>query len=269
MVWAADPDLVIKDLPCIGFTGDRYYRPFKVEGDHIEPEKTILSFDPSGRGRDESSICVASTLNGYIFIRQVEGWSSGYDEQTLKRIARIAKKWKINELIIESNFGDGAVTELLRPILREYHPCVVTETRSSSQKELRIIDQCLEPIMSTHRLIVDRKVIEEDYNSAQGSDRGDRAVQYSLAYQLSRITRTRGCLAQDDRIDALAMACAHFKDMLAKDAKSQMDLRHEEIHDKAIEDFISAADGRAPLRDNWMSSTRLKKTSPLSPSRFT
>jgi hypothetical protein len=123
--------------------------------------------------------------------------------------------------------------------------------------------------MSTHRLIVDRKVIEEDYNSAQGSDRGDRAVQYSLAYQLSRITRTRGCLAQDDRIDALAMACAHFKDMLAKDAKSQMDLRHEEIHDKAIEDFISAADGRAPLRDNWMSSTRLKKTSPLSPSRFT
>lgn len=258
-LWAADPDLVIKDLPCIGYTGDRYYRPFRIEGEHLEPESTILAFDPSGRGADESAVCVASTLNGQIFIRDVTGYSGGYDDKTLRRIARLAKKWKVNELLIESNFGDGAVTELLKPILREIYPCAISETRSSSQKELRIIDN-LEPIMSSHRLIVDRRVIENDYNSVQHSDRGERAVQYSLAYQLSRITRAKGALSHDDRLDALALACAHFKELLAKDAATAIQTRKDEIRDIEIEKFIAAADGRSVgIGNNWMSQNALTR----------
>ncbi len=258
VIWAADPDLAIKDLPCIGYTGDRYYRPFKIQGDHLEPAKTILALDPAGRGKDETAYSVVSELNGQLFLRECKGLKGGYDEATLKRIARAAKKWKVNELIIESNFGDGAVTELLRPILNEVYPCALTETRSSSQKELRIIDQTLEPIMSSHRLVVDRKVLEDDYRSVQNSDRGERSVQYSLAYQISRITRSKGSLSQDDRLDSLALACAHFVEMLAKDAQVQIQKRKQELAEAAIERFLDEADGVSRTRrNNWLSTSSL------------
>ena len=119
---------------------------------------------------------------------------------------------------------------------------------------------CLEPIMSTHRLCIDRKVLEEDYNSVQDSDRGERAVQYSLAYQMSRLTRSKGSLAQDDRLDALAMGCAHFGEMLAKDAQTQMQKRKDELSDIAIEKFLEDADGFKNTRGtNWLSSSSLNK----------
>ena len=259
VIWAADPDLAIKDLPCIGFTGDRYYRPFKVEGEHLEPSKTICAIDPAGRGKDETAISIISELNGQLFVRECRGLRGGYDEPTLRRIARSCKKWKVNEVIIEANFGDGAVTELLKPILMEIYPCQVSEIRSSKQKELRLAD-CLEPIMSPHRLCIDRKVLEEDYNSVQDSDRGERAVQYSLAYQMSRLTRSKGSLAQDDRLDALAMGCAHFVEMLAKDAQTQMQKRKDELSDIAIEKFLEDADGFKNTRGtNWLSSSSLNK----------
>jgi len=258
LIWAADPDLEIKDLPCIGFSGDRYYRPFKVEGDHLEPEKTICAFDPSGRGKDESAICIAQVLNGYIFIRQVEGWLDGYSEKTLRSIAQYCKRWEVNEIIIENNFGDGAVTELMRPVMREIYPCVISESRSTGQKEVRIIDQSLEPILSSHRLVVDKKVLAKDYNSVQSSDRGERAAHYSLAYQISRINRSKGCLPNDDRVDVLAQACTHFIDQLAKDAATQMVRRKEELTDIAIEKFLADADGISrPQGPNWMTTTSL------------
>ena len=257
LIWAADPDLVVKDLPCIGFTGDRYYRPFQVKGEHLEPEKTILALDPAGRGKDETAFSVVSTLNGQLFLRECRGLEGGYDEKTLKIVARAAKRWKVNEIVIESNFGDGAVTELLKPILTEIYPCAISEIRSSKQKELRIIDT-IEPIMSSgHRLIVDRQVLEDDYNSVRDSTRGERAVQYSLAYQMSRITRSRASLSQDDRLDSLAMACSHFVEQLAKDAQVQMDLRREELADEALERFVASFDDREPVGNNWMTSNSI------------
>jgi hypothetical protein len=46
-------------------------------------------------------------------------------------------------------------------------------------------------------------VIEADYNGVRERD-GERAPYHQLFYQMIRMVRAKGALAQDDRIDALA-----------------------------------------------------------------
>ena len=45
-----------------------------------------------------------------------------------------------------------------------FHPCELEDVRNNKTKELRIIDT-LEPVMNSHRLIIDQKVIENDFRS--------------------------------------------------------------------------------------------------------
>ena len=49
------PDLVCKELPVMGLTGDRFYRPHWVSKDKYEYTGSILVIDPSGRGKDETT----------------------------------------------------------------------------------------------------------------------------------------------------------------------------------------------------------------------
>jgi hypothetical protein len=72
------------------------------------------------------------------------------------------------------------------------------------QKEKRIIDT-LEPVMAQHRLIVDRDLIQRDYDSVAHLP-VDEAFQYRLFYQMTRITRDRKSVPHDDRIEAVAGA---------------------------------------------------------------
>ena len=44
---------------------------------------------------------------------------------------------------------------------------------------------------------------------------------YSLIYQMTRITRERGALVHDDRLDALAMAVAYWTDRMSVDSDKQ------------------------------------------------
>ncbi len=71
--------------------------------------------------------------------------------------------------------------------------------------------------MNSHRLVMDRRIIERDRLHAKNVP-PDQALRYQLFYQLSRITRDRGALVQDDRLDALAGAVRYWKDRLAQDA---------------------------------------------------
>lgn len=110
----------------------------------------------------------------------------------------------MNEVIIESNFGDGMFTALFQPVLAKVHKVTVNEVRHSIQKEKRILD-CLEPVLARHKLIVDEAIVHQDYNSTQKLP-PDKALKYQLFYQLTRLTRDKGSLAHDDRLDVLAIA---------------------------------------------------------------
>ena len=84
-------------------------------------------------------------------------------------------------------------TQLLKPVMSRIHPCEIEEVRHSIQKEKRIIDT-LEPIMNTHRLVVDEDIIKQDFQLPPD---------HQLFRQLTRITRDKGALRHDDQLDAL------------------------------------------------------------------
>ena len=147
-------------------------------------------------------------------------------------------------MIVEANFGDGMYTKLLTPIMSKHHRVLIEEVKHSTQKESRIIDT-LEPVMSGHRLVVDQKVIEQDYNSAPD-------IKYSLIYQMTRITRDRGSLAHDDRLDALSMAVGYWVEHMARD----QDKAVQSIRDKNLQGdlkkFMKGVLGRKPRDPSWM-----------------
>ena len=249
-VWASAPGLAVGDIPCVGFAGDRYYRPAEIQGEWVPYSGAVMSIDPAGRGADETAFSVVKALNGVLYLVASGGLSGGYSEDVLKSLSEVAKEHQVKEILVESNFGDGMFNALLTPILKNIYPCTITEIRSNIQKEKRILDT-LEPVMMQHRLVVDPKVIEKDYSSVQAMD-GDRSFQYSLFYQMSRLTRFKGSLTHDDRLDVLAMAVGYWTEQMAQDATERMNIRKEEKLKLELERFMDNAVGRKPRPLTWM-----------------
>jgi|TARA_R110000851_G_scaffold102268_2_gene218781 hypothetical protein len=236
--WTNNPLNVIKDIPNVAMAGQKYYSPEKLSDERSSPQMTILSIDPSGRGKDETGYTVLQLLNGNIFCPKFGGLAGGYTDSTLGEIANIAKAYKVNKIIVESNFGDGMYTQLLKPHVSRIYPCEIEENHVTAQKELRIID-ALEPVMNQHRLIFDQKTIQDDYDSARVSYSPDKAPQYMLFYQLSRLSKERGSLRHDDRLDALAQGVKFFLDYLDVDQEFQKNERKSESTDRMLDKFAS------------------------------
>lgn len=227
----------IKELPNVGLAGDKFYAPEDTLGSYVDYTGSVLVIDPSGRGSDETAYAIVKMLNGYLYVPDCGGLEGGYSEDTLKSIAHLAKAHKVNMVLIESNFGDGMFTELLKPILKKIYPVTTEEVRHSKQKELRIIDT-LEPVMNQHRLIIDPKVIQKDYDSVQHLP-PEKAQKYMLVYQMTRITKQRGALAHDDRLDALAMGVAYWVEQMAADVDMEMQQRQEQMLMDELDKFVN------------------------------
>ena len=251
ITYASSPDYVVDNtIPNVGFNGDRFFRPMSV-GEQIPYTGSVMSIDPSGRGRDETSYAVVKMLNGQLFVPACNGLKGGYSENTLKELAMIAARYNVNKIIVESNMGDGMFTELFKPLLRNVHPVSVEEVRHSQQKERRIIDT-LEPVMNRHKLIFDPSVIKDDYRSALAYPI-EQQTRYMLFYQLSRITKDKGSLLQDDRLDALAMAVAYWVEQMAQDADVKIDERKTDALKAELESFITATVGGSKSKQTlWM-----------------
>lgn len=244
IAWAASPELTCNDLPVVGLSGDRYYRPMWHDQQMSEYTGTVMAIDPSGRGSDETGYAIVKMLAGNLFLMAAGGLKGGYSPENLEKLARLAKRHGVNHVIVEPNFGDGMFTQLLKPVMGAIHPCLVEDgPRSVNQKELRIID-VLEPVLSSHKLIVDMKVIQEDYDSAS-------EPAYSLFYQLTRITRDRGALGHDDRLDALAMAVRYWVDRMAQDNNKAAESIKEDALANELANFMDNALGRQKAPKVW------------------
>jgi len=226
----------LPDLPNVGLSGDKFYAPEDTVG-RADYTGSVLAIDPSGRGSDETAYAVVKMLNGFLHVVDAGGVAGGYSESTLQHLCDLAKIHKVNMVLVESNFGDGMFTELLKPYLLKTHPVTVEEVRHSKQKEHRIIDT-LEPVMNQHKLVIDPKVIQKDYESVQNMP-PEKGIKYMLTYQMTRITKTRGALAHDDRLDVLAMAVQYWVDQMAADADVQIASRKEELLDNELDKFMS------------------------------
>ena len=238
VLWSSDQDQADRTLPNVGLSGDRYKRPAKTVGDNIPYTGSVLSIDPSGRGKDETGYAVVKMLNGQLFVPDAGGIRGGYDEVTLKRLVSIAKDNKVNKVVIESNFGDGMFMELIKPLFRTSYPVTIEEVRHNKQKELRIVD-VMEPVLNSHRLIFDPSVINDDYKSAL-SYPIEQQTRYMLMYQLSRITRDKGSLVHDDRLDALSIAIGYWVQQMAADVNQNMIDRKQELLDQELTNFTDS-----------------------------
>ena len=225
--WSSDSQYIVEELPNVAFNGDHYHKPMFMSSEFVEYTGSVMSIDPSGRGKDETGYAVVKMLNGYLYVRRCGGIAVGYSEEALKKLAVIAKEEQVNEIIVESNFGDGMFNQLFMPVLNKVHPVTTSEVRHNKQKERRIID-VLEPVMNQHRLVIDKKVIQKDFDSCQHLP-PEQALRYQLMYQLTRLTADRSALTNDDRLDALAMACQYWVDAMAQDAEQRIGARREEL----------------------------------------
>lgn len=240
--WLPDYKRELKDLPNLAMAGDRFFSPAGHSDIFNEYTGTVMSIDPSGRGKDETGYAVVKMLNGTLYVRRAGGLQGGYDNQTLQALAQIAKEEGVNQIVIEANFGDGMYTSLFKPVVSKIHPCAIEEVKHSTQKERRIIDT-LEPVMNRHKLVFDKGVIEADYRSAQAYD-GDNKFTKSLVYQMTRLSSDRGSLKHDDRLDALAIAVAHWTENMAQDADRGIAREKADLLEQELERFMDNAFGR-------------------------
>ncbi|WP_235582123.1 phage terminase large subunit [Rhizobacter sp. Root1221] len=230
------------DLPLLGFSGDHFVGPLFIDPVWTEYEQSVLFVDPSGRGKDETAWAVVKVLHGTMYCVAVDGLA-GDPATAMAAIAQCAYEHKVNAVVVEPNFAGGVWVAAFEPILTAAWPpakrgdtagCTVLEAEwSRAQKEVRIIDT-LEPVMTSHRLVVDDHVARDE----------------TLMYQLTRISRDKGCLTHDDRLDALAGAVHHLSQVLRQDQKNAAQEYQESQDDLEVERFIasyerfSAGDGR-------------------------
>jgi len=243
-VWCSDPSNVIKELPTVGLPGDYFYSPMQLQGEWTPYSETICSVDPSGRGTDETAAAYLSQKNGFLYLHEMRAYRDGYSDNTLLDILRGCKKYNVTKLVIETNFGDGIVSELFRKHLQQTKQAIdVEEVRANVRKEDRIIDS-MEPVLNQHRLICNRSVIDWDYNSNKDAAPEERLL-YMLFYQMSRMCREKGAVKHDDRLDCLAQGVKYFTDAMGISAYETVKARKQEdwqdILDTWIDDPQSAA----------------------------
>jgi hypothetical protein len=251
VAWGTSPAQQIKELTNVGFDGDRYYRPFNVDPQWVPFEGSVMAIDPAGRGGDELAYAVVKQLHGYLYPTATGGLKGGYSDENLIHLATVAKEQNIKYCVIESNFGDGMFTKIFTPILAKYHPTTMEEIRHNIQKERRIIDT-LEPVMMNHRLVFPIDVIKKDLKAVEEGD-----VRYSLMYQLTHITRDRGSLKADDRLDVLAMAVAYWVESVSRDLGKALQAQRERDLDLELRKFMNSRvlitpKGVSMSKPNWM-----------------
>jgi hypothetical protein len=177
-----------------------------AEGYKVPYTKKILAIDPAGAGKDEFAWCILGTRNGFIFNIANGGWER-FQNSTPGDIGDLVEKYRINELVIEVNFGDVLIENILKPHVR----CPIITVRNSTQKELRIIST-LEPVLNSHKLVVNEEFLHDD----------------RLISQFCNITKDKGSLKHDDRLDALSLGVRHLVDFMDISTKDAMDREHIE-----------------------------------------
>ena len=239
-------------LPNPGFRSDALFECLRTQGDFVPYEDGILYVDPSGRGADETAYVVLKRLNGYLFLLKAGGFSDGYGPETLRKLADLARRYKVKRVITEDNFGDGMFRTLLLPVLQEVAPGIGIEgvkvSAKSGHKMQRVVES-LEPVVSAHRLVVHSDVFREDAEPVPGRT-PEEAVQYRLWWQFTRATKERDCIPHDDRVDALAGAVAVFQTALSV----RQDVNSDKLLRRAKDAEVAAAcreAGMTEYRRTW------------------
>jgi hypothetical protein len=100
----------------------------------------------------------------------------------------------------------------------------------------------LEPLLNSHRLIISQALVTKDFESTQRYTH-ERAAEYQLFWQLTHLTRDKGSLAHDDRVDALAIACGYFAAQMAQDTEKRIEQSREALMKEELARYMKHAIG--------------------------
>lgn len=220
----------------------RLATPHSISPELAPAHGICFYIDPAGGGKgkgthggDETGWACVALLNSTLYVLGYGGVKGGYDGKQMQELITLVKRYRPNVVKIEQNFGYGALRAVFLPLLRaEYADCSVEDDYVSGQKETRIID-ILEPIIARGSLVVAADAIKgEPATLTQHPD--VNRMTYCLWNQLSLITRERDSLVHDDRLDALAGACAHWQEALMVDHEKARELIAQQQMDKFWKD---------------------------------
>jgi hypothetical protein len=184
-------------------------------GHRVKYTRKILALDPAGSGADDFSYCVLGTRNGFLFVLEQGHWN-GFNGARVGDIKAVAQKYQVNEIVVETNFGDELMVNLLQPNI----DIPITPIKNYTQKEKRIIS-ILEPVLNQHKLVVDKRFVT---NKGIG--------------QFTNLTPVKGSLKHDDYVDVLGMAVNHMKADLSINLKKARQIEEEERMEKALDSIL-------------------------------
>ena len=242
--WASSTDQIKNidsELPNVGLKGDYYVAPMYLSDEYAPFEGSVMAIDPAGRGADRTGFAVVKMLHGILYVTACGGLIGGYSDTTLEELATIAKHQNVNYVVLESNFGDGMATALLKPIMARIHPCSIEEVRHSKQKELRIIDT-LEPVMNQHRLVVSQELIKDDFKLD---------LDHQLFKQMTRITKDKGSIRHDDQLDALSIAVNYWVERMDRDQELSFNEHKNDLLRQDLDRFMDNAIGKKTSNSRW------------------
>lgn len=245
----------IEDIRSNGFGTDALYGPIFHDKNWLPFTGVKMWIDPSGRGADKTGYAIVAHLGAMLYALDLGGLSdhtgSGHSSEVLHRLIVTAKTHNVRDIHVEDYGLQSTFAQLLEPIAREHfteanadpaHPdgwrCSINLTRpstSTTSKENRILD-VLEPIFAQHRLVVSRSVAQNQ----------------KLQYQITRITRQRGCLQHEDELESLANACWLWQNSLNRGPAQFAEKAFEDRQRKLL-DLFTPTPSKLP---NWITRRR-------------
>ena len=249
LVWGQAKDLVQQDVDSGGFDGDFYVRPAIRSDETSKYQGTVMAIDPSGEGKDETAYAIIAYAHGMQYLLASGGFVDGYGTDTMQSLAALMLRWKVKTWISEKNYGGGMFDQLLIPVVQQAGVKAAQDldwkSWSVGNKEMRILN-ILEPLVQSHRLVINRSVVERDL--LQQADK----EKYSLIYQMTRIARVKGALAHDDRVEAVAMAASYWQDLMSRDTEKTVGKHKGKLIDIEIRKYLKSLNKRG-ARTNWRS----------------
>lgn len=259
VAWGSGDHLAHRDVETISFDGDRAYGPASVSEGYSKYTRKCAFIDPSGKGKDETTLTIGAVLHSTAFILKQAGWMDGYGPKTLSEIANLLVEFDVAVCRVEEDFGQGMFAQLLKPYVKEAwdkkaaqmprrpddrraNTEIVSERAAKVQKELRILE-ILEPAFQAHRVVMAKEVLQDDYRTTMQRDGTDLRDRYSLMYQITRLAREKDCLTHDDRVEGLAGVLAMFTEELGLMPTRQAE-KAEEERMKAMEREFEEAERR-------------------------
>lgn len=264
MQWGRDSNKknILKDIPNLGFRGDQFLAPLFYDPEWAEYDATMMFIDPAGRGADETAWAIGSSIAGMIYVHQVDGWK-GEPAEAMTKAALDAYKYRVDTILIEPNYAQGVWSTAFKGVVEKlaqktHQPDVAESEWAKGQKELRVIG-ALEPAMNSHRIVMNEEVVRRE--AAKSKETED--FKYSLLYQMTHITKDRGSLTHDDRLEALAGLVVGFEATMGENIDDSRKAILEQQMQDVVDDFVeNYQQGPSGFRRRYGRVTRMRGRRP-------